>query len=81
MLKNAFVLSLLVGAALCKPLYKRWDDFKVKHAWVEGVPKGWKVVGPAAPDHRLTVRIGLKQDGMDELIAHLYTVSDPNHHR
>ena len=81
MFKGALVLSLLIRAALCKPLYKRWDDFKVKHAWVDGVPKGWEAIGPAAPDHRLTVRIGLKQDRIDNLIAHLYAVSDPDNDR
>jgi tripeptidyl-peptidase-1 len=81
MLKNALVLSLLVGATLCKPLHKRWDDFKVKHAWVDGVPKGWETVGPAPLEQRLTVRIGLSQDGIDDLIANLYMVSDPSHHR
>ena len=77
MLKTALVLSLLVGLMLCKPLHRRWDDFKVKHAWVDGVPKGWEAIGPAPSDHRLTVRIGLKQGGIDDLIAHLYAVSDP----
>lgn len=81
MLKNALFLSLLVGAALCKPLHRRWDDFKVKHEWIDGAPRGWEVVGPAPSDERLAVRIGLKQDGIDDLVAHLYAVSDPNHHR
>ena len=30
---------------------------------------------------RLTVRIGLKQDGTCDLVSHLYAVSDPNHNR
>jgi len=81
MLKNAFFLAFLVGTALCKPLHKRWDDLKVKHVWVDGVPKGWEAVGPAPLEQRLTVRIGLKQDGIDDLIEHLYAVSDPRHHR
>lgn len=81
MLRNALFLSLLVGTVLCGPLQKRWDDFKVKHAWADGVPKGWTVVGPAPLEERVNVRIGLKQDGIDDLISHLYAVSDPNHHR
>ena len=81
MLKNILVLSLLVGATLCQRPYKRWDDLSVKHEWVEGAPKGWEALGPAPPDERLTVRIGLKQDGIEDLIAHLYAVSDPSHHR
>ena len=43
-LKNPLVLSLLLWAALCKPLHKCWDDFKVKHTWVDGVPKGWEAI-------------------------------------
>lgn len=81
MLKKALLLSLLVGTALCKPLHKRWDDLKVKHAWVDGVPKGWEVIGLAPSSERLTVRIGLKQDGIEDLVSHLYAVSDPNHNR
>lgn len=81
MLKNALLLFLLVGHALCKPLHKRWDDLKVKHAWANGVPNGWEVVGPAPAEEKLAVRIGLKQDGIDDLISHLYAVSDPSHHR
>jgi hypothetical protein len=81
MLKSALLLFLFVGTSLCKPLHKRWDDLKVKHAWVDGIPKGWEVVGPAPSEERLAVRIGLKQDGIDDLISHLYAVSDPNHDR
>ena len=66
---------------MCNPLHKRWDDFKVKHAWADGVPRGWEAVGPAPLEQRLTVRIGLRQDGIDDLIEHLYAVSDPSHHR
>ena len=53
----------------------------MKHAWVDGVPKGWETVGPAPLEQRLTVRIGLRQDGVDDLIEHLYAVSDPSHQR
>ena len=81
MFKSVLLLSLFVGSTLCKPLHKRWDDFKVKHAWVDGVPKGWEVVGPAPSNERLPVRIGLRQDGIDDLVAHLYAVSDPSNRR
>ena len=81
MFKTALVLSLLVGATLCNPVQKRWDDFKVKHAWADGVPEGWETIGPAPSDYRLSVRIGLKQDKIDDLISHLYAVSDPNNDR
>jgi len=81
MLKTALFLSLFIGATLCKPVQKRWDDLKVKHAWANGVPEGWETIGPAPSDHRLTVRIGLKQDKIDDLITHLYAVSDPSNDR
>ena len=81
MLKNILVLSLLVGATLCRHLQKRWDDFKVKHEWIEGAPRGWKVLGPAPSDERLNVRIGLKEDRIEDLIENLFAVSDPSHHR
>ena len=81
MLKNALLLSLTVGSVLCNSLHKRWDDLQVKHAWAEGVPRGWEAVGPAPLGERLTVRIGLKQDGLDDLISHLHAVSDPSHNR
>ncbi|KDQ50709.1 hypothetical protein JAAARDRAFT_185905 [Jaapia argillacea MUCL 33604] len=77
-----FTSVLLLGlAGLCasKPLLnRRWDDLKVRHSWVE-VPRGWKLQGPAPADHKLAMRIGLKQDKLDELISALYTVSDPTH--
>ena len=81
MLKNILILSLLVGATLCQPPHKRWDDFEVKHEWVEGAPRGWEVLGPAPSDERLGVRIGLKQHGLEDLIEHLHAVSDPSHPR
>jgi tripeptidyl-peptidase-1 len=81
MLGNTLFLVLVVGTALCKPLYERWDDVKTKHAWTDGTPEGWEVVGPAPSGERLAVRIGLKQDKFEDLVEHLYAVSDPNHDR
>ncbi|KAH8104065.1 peptidase S8/S53 domain-containing protein [Cristinia sonorae] len=64
-----------------KPLLsKRWDDFDVKHAWAD-VPKGWELHSPAPADHTFNMRIGLKQDRFDDLVAALYEVSDPYHSR
>jgi tripeptidyl-peptidase-1 len=60
--------------------FKRWHDFAEKHAWAE-IPKGWELYGPAPADHMLNMRIGLKQDKLDELISSLYEVSDPAHER
>ena len=79
MLKKNLILSLLVGATLCRQPHKRWDDFEVRHEWVKGAPSGWEVLDPAPSDERLTVRIGLKQHGLEDLIEHLHAVSDPSH--
>nr|GAT56545.1 subtilisin-like protein [Mycena chlorophos] len=57
---------------------KRWDDVEVKHAWVQ-VPKGWEYHSAPSPDYMLELRIGLKQDKLDDLIQALYEVSDPIH--
>ena len=81
MMKKILILSLLVGATLCRQPHKRWNDFEVKHEWVKGGPSGWEVLGLAPSDERLAVRIGLKQDGLEDLIEHLHAVSDPSHRR
>jgi tripeptidyl-peptidase I len=78
-------ITLLTGALVLARLsaatpFKRWDDFAEKHAWAE-IPKGWALYGPAPADHMLNMRIGLKQDKLDELISALYEVSDPAHER
>ncbi|KAF9643216.1 subtilisin-like protein [Thelephora ganbajun] len=75
----------LLGAfrsAVSKPLGldKRWEELKVKHEWVD-VPKGWVQVGRPPTDYPLKMNIGLKQERFDELLEHLYEVSDPEHHR
>ena len=82
MLKNVLILSLLIGATLCQQPHKRWDDFELKHEWVEGAPSGWEVLrGPAPSDERLTMRIGPNQHGLEDLIEHLHAVNDPSHRR
>jgi tripeptidyl-peptidase-1 len=70
------LLQLVAGG----PLAKRWDDFRTKHEWAE-IPRGWQVHSDAPADHVLEMRIGLKQDKFDELVRHLYEVSDPDHER
>ncbi|THH10355.1 hypothetical protein EW145_g1384 [Phellinidium pouzarii] len=72
------LLSLPIVFA--NPLLRRWDDFEVKHAWVD-VPSGWVIHSDPSPDHTLDLRIGLKQDKFEELVDHLYQVSDPSHER
>ena len=72
----AFSLSSFV---LAKPLIsRRWDEFEVKHAW-QDVPTGWKLHTSAPLDHVIDMRISLKQDKFDDLVATLYEVSDPYH--
>jgi tripeptidyl-peptidase-1 len=80
MIWSAVVVFALVQRCTPKPLAKRWDDFSVKHSWTE-IPRGWELHGPAHPDHSMDLRIGLKQDRLDELISTLYEVSDPAHER
>ena len=74
-----FVLGL-AQLTIAKPFAKRWDDFSVKHEWVK-IPNGWELHGPAPAEHKMDLRIGLKQSKMDELITTLYEVSDPSHER
>lgn len=62
------------------PLTRRWDDTAVKHAWSH-VPNGWVMHSTALPNHRLDMRIGLKQAGFEALVEHLYQISDPDHQR
>ena len=77
---SSALLLGLVQLAASKPLVRRWDDFEVKHAWAE-VPRGWELHAPAPSDYTFDMRIGLKQDRFDELVAALYEVSDPAHQR
>ncbi|KAF7309456.1 Subtilisin-like protein [Mycena indigotica] len=82
MLWSAFVFGLAQFAA-AKPLAsKRWATAEpaVKHAWLE-TPGGWEYHSAPSADHLLELRIGLKQDKIDELIKALYEVSDPVHHK
>lgn len=80
MLWSTVLVLGLAQLTLSKPLAKRWDDFSVKHEWA-AIPNGWELHGPAPAEHKMDLRIGLKQDKMDELIAALYEVSDPSHER
>ncbi|KAL7280332.1 hypothetical protein ACG7TL_005249 [Trametes sanguinea] len=78
---SSALLLALVHLAVANPLAsKRWDDLEVKHAWVE-VPRGWELHGPAPADYTFDMRIGLKQDRFDDLVAALYEVSDPSHEK
>ena len=61
-------------------LLKRWDNFALKHAWPE-IPNGWELTAPAPSNYVLELRIGLKQDRIDELIDNLMEISDPTNPR
>ncbi|KAK2466004.1 hypothetical protein APHAL10511_001645 [Amanita phalloides] len=45
------------------------------------LPRGWRVYGPPAQDHIISLRIGLPQPDFASLERHLYEVSDPTHPR
>ena len=75
---SAVLFALLHLVAASPLVSKRWDEFSVKHAWVD-VPRGWEHHAPAPADHTFNMRIGLKQDRFDELVSALYEVSDPDH--
>jgi tripeptidyl-peptidase-1 len=77
---STFVV-VLAGLSGAKPLSsKRWNDVSVKHRWAE-VPRGWEFHSTPPEDHFLEMRIGLKQNRIDELVSALYEVSDPAHEK
>lgn len=61
-------------------LDKRWEELEVKHEWID-IPKGWVEIGRPPADYLLKMDFGLKQERFEELLDHLYEVSDPEHHR
>ncbi|PPQ71894.1 hypothetical protein CVT24_006868 [Panaeolus cyanescens] len=75
-------LFLFAFAQLCaaNPVVRRWDDFSEKHSWAE-TPRGWAFKAEAPANHVFPMRIGLKQNGIDDLIANLMEISDPSHSR
>ncbi|KAF8880201.1 peptidase S8/S53 domain-containing protein [Infundibulicybe gibba] len=80
MLFSTVLVLGLAHLSLSKPLSRRWDDLVEKHAWVQP-PRGWVYASAAPPDHTFDMRIGLKQDKLDTLIATLMETSDPNHEK
>ncbi|KIJ54290.1 hypothetical protein M422DRAFT_775435 [Sphaerobolus stellatus SS14] len=79
MLLLAIVLALAAFGVSASPLHAS-ESFQLKHSW-EKIPNGWEVHSIPPPDHLINLRIGLKESKIDELIGHLYEVSDPNHPR
>lgn len=80
MLWSSIFVVGLAQLGVSKPLHRRWDDFAEKHSWVD-IPRGWTFSAPAPADHVFELRIGLKQDKVNDLIANLMEVSDPFHER
>ncbi|KAG6853522.1 hypothetical protein C0991_003517 [Blastosporella zonata] len=80
MIWPAVIVLGLVRFSLAIPLARRWDDVTVKHSWVE-LPRGWEYHSSAPVDHKFDMRIALKENGIDALIANLWETSDPNHAR
>ncbi|KAG6907889.1 hypothetical protein DXG01_006996 [Tephrocybe rancida] len=77
MIWSAAILVGLVHIATATPL-RRWNDVAVKHSWVE-LPRGWEYHSSAPADYKFDMRVALKQDKIDALIANLWETSDPNH--
>ncbi|KAK2465693.1 hypothetical protein APHAL10511_002237 [Amanita phalloides] len=80
MLWRSVVVLWVAHLTFGSPLYRRWDDLVEKHSWEE-IPKGWKFETPASPDHVFDLRIGLKQDKLDQVIFNLMETSNPFHER
>ncbi|THH21106.1 hypothetical protein EW146_g402 [Bondarzewia mesenterica] len=68
------VATAAIGSA--SPVHDRL----VKHHWSE-IPHGWEYHSRPSANHKIPLRIGLKQDRVDELISSLYEVSDPFHEK
>ncbi|KUI55616.1 Tripeptidyl-peptidase SED2 [Cytospora mali] len=68
--------GLLASSAVGKPVKQR-SAFAVKDA--HHVPRTWTEVRRPDADHKIALRIGLKQGSFSELERQLYQVSDPDH--
>lgn len=64
-------VAVLAGSALGKPFahHAKRNDFAIKDT--HHVPRRWKQVGYPEADHKIALRIGLKQSSFDELERHL----------
>ena len=80
MLWSFLLVFGLTLPATSKTHLKRWDNLALKHAWPEQ-PHGWEHIAPAPSNHVLDLRIGLKQNRIDDLINNLMEISDPTNPR
>lgn len=67
---------LLVESAVSKPVKQR-SAFAVKDS--HHVPRSWTEARRPGADHKIALRIGLKQGSFSDLERQLYEVSDPDH--
>ncbi|KAG5654208.1 hypothetical protein H0H81_006241 [Sphagnurus paluster] len=74
----AIIVGLAAQLVTATPLTRRWNDVAEKHSWAE-VPRGWEYHSTAPPDHMFEMRVALKQNKIEDLIANLMETSDPNH--
>lgn len=80
MLWSSTVVLSFLHLCLSKPLVRCWDDLVEKHSWAD-IPKGWDFDSPAPANYVFDLRIGVKQAGIEDLIANLMEISDPGHGR
>jgi tripeptidyl-peptidase I len=80
MLWSSLLVLGLIQLCTSKTLLKRWDNLALKHAWPE-IPYGWERTASAPSNYLLELRIGLRQNRIDDLIDNLMEISDPTNPR
>ncbi|KAF8801356.1 subtilisin-like protein [Phlegmacium glaucopus] len=80
MLWSSLLVLGLVQLSTSKAFPKRWDNLTIKHSWAE-IPHGWEHKAPAPSNYVFELRIGLKQNRIDDLIDNLMEISDPTNAR
>ncbi len=83
MVRSAVSLLSTVGFSLLLLAHaapSHLSEPAVKHSW-QRIPADWEVHDAPSGDHPITLKIGLKQSRIDELIDALYQVSDPFHEK
>ncbi|KAF4622357.1 hypothetical protein D9613_009510 [Agrocybe pediades] len=75
-----FSFFFLVVQFVSASTSNQWSDMVEKHSWV-GIPAGWRHEAAAPASHVFNIKIGLKQQGIEELIENLMEISDPTHVR
>ena len=65
----ATLLVALVTTTLATPIRTR-SPYSTKETHI--LPRGWKSIGRAPPDHVIHLQLAVKQGQFDELDRHLY---------